>query len=211
VSKYIQKLINQGENQTLDFKFEISDARKIARTLVAFSNTDGGKLLIGVKDNGKIAGIRSEEEYHMLEAAAQLYCRPEIPFEVQHWTIMGKTILEVDIAKADKRPCLAQHENERWLAYLRVEDQNLLANRVMMKVWQKEKRKKGILVEYSNAEKTLLDYLKSNDHITISKFCRLCKILLREAEEILSDLIVLEVIQIQITEKGAHYSLISPT
>ncbi|MCK4854687.1 MAG: ATP-binding protein, partial [Bacteroidales bacterium] len=60
----------------LDFKFEISDARKIARTLVAFSNTDGGKLLIGVKDNGKIAGIRSEEEYHMLEAAAELYCRP---------------------------------------------------------------------------------------------------------------------------------------
>ena len=50
MSKYIQNLIEQGENQMLDFKFEISDARKIARTLVAFSNTDGGKLLIGVKD-----------------------------------------------------------------------------------------------------------------------------------------------------------------
>ena len=83
MSKYIQSLIDQGENQVLDFKFEISDARKIARTLVAFSNTDGGKLLIGVKDNGKIAGIRSEEEYHMIDAAAELYCRPVVPFKVQ--------------------------------------------------------------------------------------------------------------------------------
>ncbi len=193
----------------LDFKFEISDARKIARTLVAFSNTDGGKLLIGVKDNGKITGIRSEEEYHMLEASAELYCRPVIPFEVQKWTILGKTILEVDIARTDKRPCLAQNENERWLAYLRVEDQNLLANRVMMKVWRKEKRKKGIFLEYSNAEELLLNYLKTNDYITLSKFCRICRIRLQQAEEILSDFIVLEIIQIRISEKDTRYSLIS--
>jgi len=209
LSKYIQSLIDQGENQVLDFKFEISDARKIARTLVAFSNTDGGKLLIGVKDNGKIAGIRSEEEYHMLDAAAELYCRPVVPFKVQKWTILGKTILEVDITRADKRPCLAQNEHERWLAYLRVEDQNLLANRIMIKVWHKEKRKKGIFLEYSNAEKLLLDYLKTNDFITLSKFCRICKIPLQQAEEILSDFIVLEIIQIHLREKGTQYSLIS--
>ena len=209
MSRYIQNLIDQGENQVLDFKFEISDARKIARTLVAFSNTDGGKLLIGVKDNGKIAGIRSEEEYHMLEAASQLYCRPVIPFEVQKWTIHGKTILEVDIARAENRPCLARHDDDRWLAYLRVEDQNLLANRVMMKVWRKEKRKKGIFLEYSHAEKLLLNYLKTNEEITLSKFCRLGRIGFQQAEEILSDLIVLEVIRIRFSEKGARYSLIS--
>jgi predicted HTH transcriptional regulator len=209
LSRYIQNLIEQGENQQLDFKFEISDARKIARTLVAFSNTDGGKLLIGVKDNGKIAGIRSEEEYHMLEAAAELYCRPVVPFKVQKWSILGKTILEVDIAMADIRPFRAQNEHERWMAYIRVEDQNLLANRVMMKVWSKESRKKGILLEYSNAEKMLLNYLKSNEYITLSKFCRICKIRLEQAEDLLSDLIVLEVIRIRINEKGARYSLIS--
>jgi len=53
---YIYKLIEEGEHQQQDFKFEISDARKIAKSLSAFSNTDGGRLLIGVKDNGKIAG-----------------------------------------------------------------------------------------------------------------------------------------------------------
>ena len=58
-TEYIHILIAEGEHQQQDFKFEISDARKIARTLSAFSNTDGGRLLIGVKDNGKIAGVRS--------------------------------------------------------------------------------------------------------------------------------------------------------
>ena len=64
---YIHALIAEGEHQQQDFKFEISDARKIAKTLSAFANTDGGRLLIGVKDNGKIAGVRSEEEKYMIE------------------------------------------------------------------------------------------------------------------------------------------------
>ena len=51
----LHHLIAQGEHQQQDFKYEISDVRKIARTLSAFANTDGGRLLIGVKDNGKIA------------------------------------------------------------------------------------------------------------------------------------------------------------
>lgn len=69
-SDYIHALIAQGEHQQQDFKFEISDICKIAKTLSAFANTDGGRLLIGVKDNGKIAGVRSEEEQYMIEAAA---------------------------------------------------------------------------------------------------------------------------------------------
>ena len=44
----IEELIAQGEHQQLDFKFEVSDSKKIARTLSAFANTDGGRLLIGV-------------------------------------------------------------------------------------------------------------------------------------------------------------------
>lgn len=210
MSRYIRELIDQGEHQTLDFKFEISDARKIARTLSAFSNTDGGKLLIGVKDNGKIAGVRSEEEYHMMEAAAGMYCKPEIRFRVNRWNILGKTILEVDIPPLMSPPCLAQDTDLQWKAYIRVGDQNFLAGNVMMKVWNKGNRKKGILLEYSDAEEILLDYLKDHPEITQSGFCRLARIRESQAEKILSDLIVLEVIGIKISEKGAVYSLMSP-
>jgi len=206
-SRYIQELIEQGEHQQLDFKFEINNAKKIARTLSAFANTDGGKLLIGVKDNGKIAGVRSEEEYHMIEAAAQMYCKPEMSFDTRRWNILGKTVLEVDIRQSENRPCMALSEDNRWLAYIRVDDQNLLANKVLLKVWQKEKRKKGIFIEYSRTEEILLDYLESNPEISISKFCKIGKITRNMAEETLAKLISLELIQIEMNEKGATYSL----
>ncbi len=207
MNRYIHDLIAQGENQQLDFKFEINDARKIARTLSAFANTDGGKLLIGVKDNGKIAGVRSEEEYHMIEAAAQMYCRPEPGFQTRKWTVLGKTVLEVDIEPVERRPCLALSEDNRWLAYVRVGDQNILANTVLLKVWKKDKRKKGIFIEYSRTEQILLDYLGSNGEISISAFCRIGKISRRQAEETLAKLIALDVIRMDLNERGATYSL----
>ena len=74
-TNHIQQLVAEGEHVHQDFKFAITDARKIARSLSAFANTEGGRLLIGVKDNGKIAGIRSEEELYMIEAAATMYCK----------------------------------------------------------------------------------------------------------------------------------------
>ena len=80
-TEYIQQLISEGEHIQQDFKFAISDARKIAQSISAFANTQGGRLLIGVKDNEKIAGVRSEEEIYMIEAAARMYCRPQVELE----------------------------------------------------------------------------------------------------------------------------------
>ena len=94
-TQYIHALIAEGEHQQQDFKFEISDARKIAKTLSAFANTDGGKLLIGVKDNGKIAGVRSDEEQYMIEAAAELYFSPEVNYIMQNYLVEGRSVLVV--------------------------------------------------------------------------------------------------------------------
>ena len=72
----LRQMIAEGEHVKQDFKFAISDARKIARSLSAFANNQGGRLLIGVKDNGVVAGVRNEEDVYVVEEAASLYCRP---------------------------------------------------------------------------------------------------------------------------------------
>ena len=77
----LQRRIARGEGVSQDFKFRIDDQKKIARTLAAFANTEGGSLLIGVKDNGKIAGVNPEEEYYMIEGASDLYTKPPVAFE----------------------------------------------------------------------------------------------------------------------------------
>jgi predicted HTH transcriptional regulator len=85
-------MIAEGEHQRQDFKYCINDSRKIAVSLVAFANTDGGRLLLGIRDNGSVAGVVSEEEYYMAEAAARLYSKPPIPFHIQVWKAEGKTL-----------------------------------------------------------------------------------------------------------------------
>jgi predicted HTH transcriptional regulator len=206
-SHHIQTLINEGEHQQLDFKFEITDARRIARTLVAFANTDGGRLLIGVKDNGAIAGMRSDEEYYMVESAAKMYCRPVVEFDLKEWTITGRKVLEIIIKKSDKRPHYAAHKDGKWLVYIRVGDQNLLANRVLLKVWKKEKLEKGVFLKFTETEKLLLEYLETNPSITLSRFMRIAGITRDRAENILVKFILLNTIKIIFTAQNTLYSL----
>jgi predicted HTH transcriptional regulator len=195
LSSYIKKLIKSGEHQQLDFKFEISDSRKISKTLVAFSNTDGGTLLIGVKDNGKIAGVRSEEEFYMVQAAAGMYCKPEISFESKRWVVNGKTVLEIIIPKGTNYPYFAQTEPDKWLAYIRVKDENILATAVHLKVWKNKTHDSGILMEYSGKVKKLMEYLEFYQSISVSKFCRTAFLPKSAAENILADLIYFGLIE----------------
>ena len=206
MSTYIKKLIAQGEHQQQDFKFEISDSKKIARSLAAFSNTDGGKLLVGVKDNGVIAGVRSEEEFYMVEAAAQMYCKPEVSFKMKEWVVDGKAILEIDIPRnVSERPFSAPDKDGKWMVYIRVNDQNLLANTVLLKVWRMSKRQKGITIRYTDKEKILLDFLDNYGEISLTKFRKIAGISRQVAEKVLADLISLKIIDMEITEKSVAY------
>lgn len=203
----IKTLIAQGEHRQLDFKFEISDAAKIARSLVAFANTDGGKLLIGVKDNGVIRGVRSDEEKFMLENAAQSYCRPEVVFKTKEWKIEDKTILEVSIPFSKKQIHKAPDNIGEYKAYVRVKDQNLLANGVLMKVWTKRKKNQKIKFIYSNPVQETLFYLRENSFITLDIAKEISGMTKYKTEHLLSDLILLEVIELELSEHEAIYKL----
>jgi predicted HTH transcriptional regulator len=207
MDRYLKNLIAEGENQQLDFKYCVSDSRKIARTLSAFANSDGGKLLIGVRDNGSIAGIKSDEEIYMVDTAAHLFCRPEIVFSTKQHIIAGKTVVEVEVSKGDKRPYQAKNEDGRWLSYFRHEDQNLVANRVLLQVWRKEEKKSGVLVKFSKVENSLMDYLAKNGSITLSKFRKIARISSYKAEAILANLILFRVLIMKASEKGFSYEL----
>ncbi len=207
MSSYIKKLIREGEHQCLDFKFEISDAKKIARSVVAFANTKGGTLLIGVKDNGTIGGIRSEEEYYMVESAAELFSKPAVEFQTKEWFIEGRYVLEVYIPKSKQMPHYAKNKEGLWRAYIRVNDQNFLANDVLLKVWKRKKQTSGVRFKFSKNERLLLDFLTENQIITLTKFCKLAKINRRDAKNILANLISIKVIDIVFTDDTVYYQL----
>lgn len=89
----LMDLIAEGEHSQQDFKYEISSISKIAHSLSAFANTKGGRLLVGVRDNGKIAGVRSEEEIYMIDAAATYFCYPPVACHMETVIENGRTVL----------------------------------------------------------------------------------------------------------------------
>ena len=205
--KYLRSLIAEGEHQQLDFKFEISDARKIARTLSAFSNTDGGRLLIGVKDNGRIRGVQSDEEYYMAESAATLYCKPEVNFEPRNHQVEGKHVLEIYIPPVANKPVYAQDHNKRWLAYMRVADENILANIIQLEVWKEEPKDLGKLLEFTRREEFLLNYLEKMPGATLKKIQRDTGFQRKELVPLLTKLVRFDVVEMQFRE-GAYCFLL---
>ena len=176
---YIQDLILEGEHEHQDFKYQITDARKIARSIAAFANNSGGHLLIGVKDNGNIAGVRSDEEIYMIETAAQMYCRPEQKVTFKVFNINGKSVVKADIAEAAVKPVEAPDDTGVWHTYYRVADENVLASRLhehIMKSCANGDSPTDETISYSEREKILLDYLRQHGGITMNGYMKLAHI-----------------------------------
>lgn len=208
---HIQQLIQEGEHQMLDFKFEISDSRRIARSLAAFANTDGGRLLVGVKDNGAIAGVRSDEEIHMIQAAAEMYCQPEVEYTTEEWEINGKTVLEVIIPKDRHHKHKAPDNQGQYKIFVRVNDENLVADSVLIKVWKYDKFSRPAKIAFTEPETFLLHYLAEHGEISIAEFMQMAHINKRKAEAILADFIIVGTIEIIQTSQNTVFRLSETT
>lgn len=169
---YIASLIEEGEHEHQDFKFAISDARKIARSLSAFANNDGGRLLIGVKDNGVIAGVRNEEDIYVVEQAAEMYCVPPQKIDVNAFkTDGGLTVMRVQIDRATIRPVMVKESGGELKAYYRVRDENIAAPPLMVRAWQQTAlNSHGSLVEMSSSERKLIEMATAHGGVILESF-----------------------------------------
>ena len=138
--RYLLSLIREGEHQQQDFKYRVADACKLAKSVSAFANTDGGRLLIGVRDDGHLSGVRSEEEIYMMHQAAYRYCKP-----------------------ATKRPVCAIDETGRMRAYIRINDENIVASPVHLALWRESQKSQGVMLTYNDDIRHLLDVIAESD------------------------------------------------
>ncbi len=205
---YLKKLISQGEHQQLDFKFAITDSRKIARSMVAFANTQGGTLLIGVKDNGKISGIRSEEEIYMVDAAASLYCRPEMKYKLRLWEPGDdKQVLEVIVEADHTRLWKAQTDDLKWKVWLRCRDQNMIAGNIWELLWGKNQSGTHEDIVFNNKEHLVFSHLNVNQKYTIQQIKEFTLFDIRKIEELVSDFIVLGLMDIHIGDQEFYFTV----
>jgi ATP-dependent DNA helicase RecG len=92
----IKKLIQAGESDTIEFKLSFSD--EVIETVVAFSNTSGGSVFIGIDDNGKFVGVKVGQEtvQNWLNTIKNKTVPSLIP-DIIDRVINGKTVYEIRV------------------------------------------------------------------------------------------------------------------
>jgi predicted HTH transcriptional regulator len=203
----LESWIAEGEHETQDFKFRIEDQKKIARTLCAFANTKGGRLLVGVKDNGKISGCYPEEEFHMIEGAASIYCKPKVEFSSFIWQDDHKLILIIEVHQADKKGVMALDESNNYKCFIRINDNTILANKILVKSWKMKANINAKPVKFDSDETGLLALIGEYGEISLSQLYKKSQLSKNKIDYLLSCFLCWDVIKIVYSENKTLFSL----
>ena len=208
----LRRLVRDGETDKVEFKRKVRHPEKIVRELVAFANTTGGHLFIGVDDDRSIPGVKfAEEELYVMERAIKELCRPVISYraDIIHLTEI-KAVIHIQVDPGIKKPYYAvENKNQRWgKAYVRVDDKSLQASRELCKILRGEKVSQHNGFVYGEHEKLLMNYLGEHDHITLSQYTKSTGLSPKNASDILVRMTLSNVLRIIPREKEDWFEFV---
>ncbi|MBT5505942.1 MAG: ATP-binding protein [Flammeovirgaceae bacterium] len=209
-----QKLIAQGEGQQIEFKLKAKHPDRIVREIVAFSNSKGGHLFIGVDDDGSIIGLKDAEEAHyVMEKAVKELCRPQIEYEYQIIPIIdGKSaIVHYQFESGKKKPYFAflKPFHKRGRSFVRLEDRSIQASRELRQILKFSLQDNMTPFEYGENEKMLLNYLGNHEEITVNTFSAFGNIDKQLASQTLIKLTVNNVLKVIPDEKEDRFIFVA--
>lgn len=131
----------EPESSTLEFKESLPKNNQIVKTIVGFCNQNGGKIIIGVKDNGFIVGMSDEEAQNVMEYLDKLIFEataPPIIPRIYTQLIGDKTILIIEVSPGMNRPYYVREGTHAKDVYVRLGRSTLLAKPDMIEElkWQ---------------------------------------------------------------------------
>lgn len=100
----LRVLIDRGEGEAVDFKIEVEalKPKDLAKAMVCFANTRGGKIIVGVEDKRKeIVGVKDFRKLEeIVRNVSRNNCRPPVGFEIEQIEIEGKVVVIIHISKS---------------------------------------------------------------------------------------------------------------
>jgi predicted HTH transcriptional regulator len=210
--KEVLDLIEGGENLNCEFKRKFSSSEKIAREMIAFANTRGGVILMGVDDDKEIVGVDSEKsEAELIKDAGLNYCEPPLDFNIQYFDLSGKEIVVVEIPESDKKPHRIQdYSNEfdinKAKVCIRVNDKSVLASKEMVRILRAQTNNLN-LKKYAIGpiEKFVFNYLNEHERISVKELSSLINISVRRASRSLVKLVRANLLFIHTKDNGDEY------
>jgi predicted HTH transcriptional regulator len=200
--KDLEKLVQRGEGERLEFKHKAADPQKIMKEVVAFANHKGGILILGVDDNLKINGVKyvEEEEYAMTDAI-ETYCNPIPEYTIEKIPLTRKrTVLIYRISQSEKKPVFLLYNLKKKVgkAYFRVADKSVQASRELRQIlkWRSQSDRDSFF-EYGELERKLVQLIERDGKTTIAVFAQEAQISTQKAASILVRLTTSNLLEIQ--------------
>lgn len=117
--------IKNGENKEIEYKRELpKHSDKYMRSVVAFANSYGGKIIFGVEDKTReIVGVEEEKAFQIMDSIANAIsdsCEPAIIPDITLQTVKNKKLIVVEIAASTQRPYYIKALGRENGVYIRV-------------------------------------------------------------------------------------------
>ncbi len=183
-------LVEAGEGLHVEFKRQVTAPTRFAHEMIAFANTSGGVILVGVDDDGTVVGVKSEkEELEIIEQAAAL-SRPPLTYHISFVSVGKLDVVCVEVPESAAKPHFHVEAGEDGpRCYIRVGEKSMQASREMIKVLQHQAAGEPVRLIIGEAERRLLQHLETHEQITVQGFAHLTNISSRRASRLLIRLV----------------------
>ena len=121
----VEDTMFSGESKNIEYKVSLPDkSEKYMKTIVAFANTQGGKLIVGVDDKThQIVGVENDVLFQLMDGIANAVsdsCVPQIIPDIEPQTVDGKTVIVVSVEAGKNRPYYLKSKGKDNGTYIRV-------------------------------------------------------------------------------------------
>ena len=122
--------IQKGESTTLEFKKQLPKGQQVAKTLIAFANTSGGKLVIGVDDRHQLSGVQGDifELQDQITSMVHTLCMPSILPSIYIENIAGVELLVIEVSRGPLLPYYLKSQGREQGVYIRLGASNRVAS-----------------------------------------------------------------------------------
>jgi predicted HTH transcriptional regulator len=206
----LKQLVRQGEGALIEFKLKNNHPDKILRELVAFANSNGGTLLLGVRDDREIIGLKfGEEDDFVLQKYIHTHIHPPLPYKNERYILPNeREVLLYKIPSSSDKPHFVTIDEEP-KAYIRVADRSIQASKEMREILKGRRKNIEVKFHYGEKEKRLMHYLGVHPTITRQKFMDIAEIPRKMASTTLVRLVLANVLAIEPAETEDQYRAIT--
>ncbi|MFB6231650.1 MAG: helix-turn-helix domain-containing protein [Salinibacter sp.] len=208
----LEQLVDLGEGLSLEFKRRVPQPQRIAKEVVALANTRGGRIVLGVNDDGTVAGIdHASEERFLLRQAVEAHCQPPVDYETERVVVEPRCdVLVVTIPESDEKPHLVVADGapeEQGAVYVRVEAKSMEASPETVQELREQRQKSGTTFEFGETESLLMRYLDDYGRISVSQLAQLADISPEQASQTLLRLTRADLLHLHPDEDGDYFTL----